>query len=303
MRRLLIRPGAIGDGLCWFPALHALRTDETEVWIRSELLSLLPGEVRGRSLASTGFSLLAVPGAMVPPPLVETLSGFDEILSWSGANQPALRQACDDLGLPIHFFPALPDQPGAVSDAYLLQTRAWHGLEEEPEGWRQPGGRRFLLPFLPARPQPEGREPLVVLHPYSGSAAKNWPLDSFRALAGALTGRARIRWCASPEDPLPNDLATGAWRFADLRELAFAFNEATLFVGNDSGMTHLAAMAGIPCTVFFGPMDPARWAPRGAELALVRTQAVGEAANAIPISKGIAATEALLGRVLSRALP
>jgi ADP-heptose:LPS heptosyltransferase len=49
----------------------------------------------------------------------------------------------------------------------------------------------------------------------------------------------------------------------DLNILAAVLAQATLFVGNDSGVTHLAASVGTPTVALFGPTDPGRWAPIG----------------------------------------
>src|SRR5262249_62017806 len=54
-----------------------------------------------------------------------------------------------------------------------------------------------------------------------------------------------------------------------LRQLAALFERATVFVGNDSGLSHLAAVVGCPSLVLFGPTDPAVWAPTGARVCVV----------------------------------
>lgn len=291
MRRLFIRPGAIGDCLCWLPSLAAIGPEEAEVWAPGTVLPLLELAPRRRNLASTGFSLLGIPGARLPEGLIDTLRGFEEILSWSGGNQPELREACERLQLPIHFFAALPNRDSAdhVSDWFLRQTREWHGLDAEPPEWRAAGGRRFLLPSLAARRGVSG--PLrVVLHPFSGNAQKNWPLHCYRRLARAIAasgGRdVAIQWCAGPEDALPEDLARDSWRFETLDELARALSSASLFIGNDSGITHLAAMMGIPCVVFFGPESLRVWSPRGAQAWVIEAGGNGGPASAIPCERG-----------------
>ena len=58
MRRLLIRPGAIGDCIVSLPALEYLRADYTEVWAASANLPLIRFADRARSIASTGLDLL-----------------------------------------------------------------------------------------------------------------------------------------------------------------------------------------------------------------------------------------------------
>ena len=60
------------------------------------------------------------------------------------------------------------------------------------------------------------------------------------------------------EDELP-----GARRFDDLHDLACWLAGARVYIGNDSGPTHLAAAVGTPVVALFGPSDPAVWAPRG----------------------------------------
>lgn len=310
MRRLFIRPGAIGDCLCWLPVLAAMGPRDAEVWAPGAVLPLLEFAASRRNLAGTGFSMLGVPGARVPEETLHALRGFDEIFSWSGWNQPDLRQACQRLDLPVRFFPALPDAAGGehVSDWFLRQTQGWHGYTAEPSAWRERGGRRFLLPFLPAQRSPEASlnqsARLVVLHPFSGSPAKNWPLAHFRALAEhiqqlrvpSLLGVSglRVQWCAGPEDPLPTDLAEGAWRFENLAELAQAMDNADLFIGNDSGVTHLAAMQGIPCLVFFGPMSPRVWMPRGALVRVAMAREEGRPAADVPFLTGRNALDAFL---------
>jgi ADP-heptose:LPS heptosyltransferase len=68
-----------------------------------------------------------------------------------------------------------------------------------------------------------------------------------------------VRWCAGAED-LPLE---GAVRIDDLWELARWLARARLYVGNDSGITHLAAAVGTPVLALFGASDPRVWAPRG----------------------------------------
>lgn len=291
MRRLYIRPGAIGDCLCWLPVLAAIGASDSEVWAPGAVLPLLGLAPRRRNLASTGFSLLGIPGARRPAELIESLRAFDEILSWSGWNQPDLAATLRALELPVHFFPALPSGSASehVSDLFLRDTRAWHGLEAEPGGWRSEGGRKFLLGSLDetvARTLP----PLIVLHPFSGSVRKNWPLANYRRLADAIDtawgSQVRIQWCAGPEDPLPPELSRDAWRFENLGDLAQALAAASLYIGNDSGITHLAAILGVPCVVFFGPESPGRWSPRGARVSIVSASHEGEPARDTPYEEG-----------------
>jgi heptosyltransferase-3 len=70
-----------------------------------------------------------------------------------------------------------------------------------------------------------------------------------------------VRWCAGPQEELPD-----AVRIDDLYELACWLSRARLYIGNDSGISHLAAAVGTPAIVLFGPTDPTVWAPRGSRV-------------------------------------
>ena len=58
-------------------------------------------------------------------------------------------------------------------------------------------------------------------------------------------------------------------RFENLYDLACWLASARVYIGNDSGITHLAAAVGTPVVAIFGPTDPVVWAPRGKDISLV----------------------------------
>ena len=239
MRRLLIRPGGIGDCILSMPALKFLKAEYTEVWVRAEVVPLIRFADRVRPIASTGIDLLGLPEMDAPPALLDHLCAFDSIVSWYGTNRPEFREQMNGLGLPIQFFPALPSTGERVhaADFFLRQV-----------GGSSPAIPRIDCPYAPSD--------FAVIHPFSGSARKNWPLGRFRELAGRLA--VPVQWCAGPEEQLDD-----AVRIADLYELACWLARAKIYIGNDSGITHLAAAAGVRVAAIFGSTDPAVWAPRG----------------------------------------
>jgi heptosyltransferase III len=249
MRRLIIRPGAIGDFIVSLPALECLRTDCLEVWTAGPNVPLARFADDARSIASTGLDLLGI--ADPPQSLLNDLRSFDSIVSWYGANRQDFRDTV--AGLPFTFFPALPtDAALHAADFYLDQVRT-------------------LVPCasdgIPRIDCPGDREDYAVIHPFSGSPRKNWPLENFQGLADRLERTMPVRWCSGPDDPpLP-----GAVRFDDLWDLACWLGRARLYIGNDSGITHLAAAVGTPVLALFGPTtDPAVWAPRGPNVRVAR---------------------------------
>jgi heptosyltransferase-3 len=244
LRRLLIRPGAIGDCIVALPALEHLKAGFTEVWVPSRVVPLIQFADRAARLPS-GIDRLGLPGIETPPALLQHLRAFDSIVSWYGSNQPLFREHVQALGLPFQFFPALPpaSQRMHIVDFFLKHAGA-------PPG---------ATPRIAVEPVRHGA---IVVHPFSGSPKKNWQMAKFRALAERLPGH--VEWCAAPHEQLP-----GAVKIENLYELACWIAGARLYIGNDAGITHLASAVGVPVVAIFGPTDPAVWAPRGERVRVV----------------------------------
>ncbi|BCA54353.1 hypothetical protein W02_14930 [Nitrospira sp. KM1] len=58
-------------------------------------------------------------------------------------------------------------------------------------------------------------------------------------------------------------------RGADFLTVAGTLTYANVFIGHDSGVSHLSALMHVPTVVLFGPTDPSRWAPRGSHVSIV----------------------------------
>jgi ADP-heptose:LPS heptosyltransferase len=105
----------------------------------------------------------------------------------------------------------------------------------------------------------------VAIHPCSGSSRKNWALGRFIEVARCLESEGEdVAWITGPAEAelvLPSGART--WCEPDLRALAGSLARCRLYIGNDSGVTHLAAARGCPTVVLFGASDPRVWLPRG----------------------------------------
>lgn len=235
MRRLLIRPGAIGDVILSLPELEASRAGYTEVWAPRSVLPLIRFADRTRAIADTGLDLIGV----VEGASTSMLASFDSIYSWYGTNRPEFRDAV--ARLPFAFFPAFP-----------IPFR---------------GEPKIPVPEIP-------RENFAAIHPFSGSAKKNWPLDRYRELARRIG--MPVRWIAGPEEPLEQ-----ATRFDDLYDLACWLATARVYIGNDSGISHLAAAVGTPVVAIFLSTDPAVWAPRSSRATAIENPSIDDAVAAV----------------------
>jgi len=240
LKTLLIRPGAIGDCIVSLPALEHSRTEFTEVWVPSAVKPLIRFADRVESIASTGLDMVEI---RAPERTMARLAEFDRIISWYGTRHDEFRAAVR--GLPFTFHAALPtgDTRHAV-DYFAAQVGAPMGLTP-----------RIAVGHM------EQRESIVI-HPFSGSAKKYWQIERFCQLATALP--AKEEWTAGTEEDLP-----GALRFADLFELGRWLAGARGYVGNDSGISHLAAAVGTPVVALFRAPNSAVWSPRPSHVRLV----------------------------------
>lgn len=233
MRRLIIRPAALGDLVVSLPALESLRADYTEVWVADPNVPLIRFADKVEGIGAVGLDLLEL--GLAPRRLVERLAGFNSIVSWYGESRMAFRDSV--AGLPFEFHRALPSGSVHAVDFYLGQVG------------QPPGG----VPRIAGMHRdPSG---YAAIHPFSGSPKKNWPLEKFQAVARGLA--IPVEWCAGPEEEL-----AGARRFASRWDLAEWLAGAEVYLGNDSGVSHLAAAVGTPVVAVFVATDPAVWAPR-----------------------------------------
>ncbi|HEY0602527.1 MAG TPA: glycosyltransferase family 9 protein [Herpetosiphonaceae bacterium] len=120
--------------------------------------------------------------------------------------------------------------------------------------------------------------PLIALHPGSGAfaPARRWSPQRFAELADTLIeDGARIVLVGGGEEADLRRAVLSQMRHAGsvidvggrtaLGELAAVLQRCTLFVGNDSGLAHLAGSVGTPVVAIFGPTDPRAWGPYGGE--------------------------------------
>ncbi len=246
-RRLIIRPGAIGDFILTLPAMEFLKTGYVEVWAASQNLPLARFAHRTRSIAATGLDMLEFAPS---EKLRAELSAFDSIISWYGSNRPEFRDAV--AGLPFQFFTPIPPDSCQIPAADYFASQVGSPL-----------------PAVPSIDCPRVEGGFAVIHPFSASPRKCWPLDRFQELARRLP--MPVRWCAGPEDSLPD-----AVRIENLYELAYWLASARVFVGNDSGISHLAAAVGTPVVALFGPTNPQIWAPRGPHVRVIAKAAMAD---------------------------
>lgn len=299
MRRILVlRGGALGDFVVTLPALVLLRQRWPDA--RMELV----GNATAAQLVRAGGLLDAVHSqhearwaalyaeAALPEELGRWLATFDLVVSyWPDGDGTLRRKFPVRADQRLLTAAAMPSRPPAAAHyceplkALGLETRSFFcGLEN---GWVVPGSaplRRGL-----------STKNLIALHPGSGSPRKNWPPARWAELAGWLksdlgaelvivTGDADSPGALASEGQPANNLPLPA--------LAEQLSVCRLFVGHDSGVSHVAAACGVPSVLLFGPTDPAMWAPPAEHVTVIRR-------GPDPASIGLADVQAAVSSALA----
>ena len=130
-----------------------------------------------------------------------------------------------------------------------------------------------VLPRLETRAADAAFSGATLIHPGSGSPRKNWPIERFVELSLKLGERGhRVVWVRGPaEGTLSEEWEGERLDRPSLSTLAATRSGARVFIGNDSGVSHLAAAVGAPTVALFGPTLAAVWRPDGPRVQVVST--------------------------------
>lgn len=300
MRRILVlRGGALGDFIVTLPALAALRARWPAARIElignaaAAALARARGVIDAAHSQHEGRWRALFDDAPLPAELEAWLAEFDLVLNYWPDPDGELRRR-----FPVRheqIFLSAPAMPvGAPAAAHYCAPLRELGLEP----------REFF--FSLAAPAAARRE-FIAVHPGSGSPKKNWPLENWHALLETLPAPTSVilgeaeapRWSAWPSTrfqaarPPPAQPIEGDALLIQrpLEELVAHFARCRLFLGHDSGISHLAAACGVPCVLLFGPTDPARWAPPAPHVRILHR---GPDLSAIPPAEVQAAVAAAL---------
>lgn len=276
-RVLAIFPGALGDFICFLPALERLaRSRQVDLFARAEYGEIVPVTVRTRSLECREISRLFTPEAKRDDQLKSFFADYASVYSWMGSGQ---REFVDNLSLlargKLQVFPFRPaDSRRHMTDYYLSCL----GENPSPETSSRITLRENLLRWGMAYWQERGfpTKRVLALAPGSGAREKNWPADFFAAIADwwrrSLDGRVLI--ILGPVEAEQSEQA----RFRKcglvvqnegLGCVAALLSRCDLYLGNDSGITHLAAALRVSTVALFGPTDSAQWAPRRKQVTVI----------------------------------
>jgi ADP-heptose:LPS heptosyltransferase len=277
MKILVIFPGALGDFVCFLPALERLAAGRgVDLLAKSEYRDLVPPAVATRSLECYEITRLFVPGAGKDERLKRFFGSYESIYSWMGSGHPDFIRRLQRLSAGrLKIFPFLPaESPTHATDHYLSCLGENHmrhvfptvRLKSDALHW----GRRFWL----QHGLEKGK--VLALAPGSGAREKNWPAEFYKVVIEWWEKRfgGKIIVVLGPVEEQKGETGndwghTLVAQGLDLAKVAALLSRCDLYLGNDSGVTHIAAALGVESVALFGPTAPGQWAPRGKKVTVV----------------------------------
>jgi len=289
---LVIHQGALGDLVLNFPALVSLKQEKKASV--ALLCSSDPGKIAHElNVVDVHFSLESARFCSLfheemTPVVKEFISDYDTIISisFSDAIESHLRQ---NHGGKVHkISPRPPVEEETHVALHMMRQMQAKGLLDEC-GMRivdtkcnvfKPSGTTLgEIENRKSKIRGLRRKNVIIMHPGAGSPRKRWPVENFVQVATIIRGM-NLGEVVFVVGPAESDLAPfikarqkGGFRVyevCDLSHVMVLVQQARCFVGNDSGVTHLAAFMGTPTVAIFGPSSPKRWAPVGRATKVLR---------------------------------
>ena len=280
MRILVIRQGAIGDTVVTLPTIAALRAHCGDAYIEIAGkkgvvdLACSPLHADRAVVAERALPMeLYHPEGDLSPAVIDFYSGFDLVLAYVSDPDGTVISRIEAAGAGrvawLHPFPR-----GGTTHVADYAARILEPLGIAP---RVPMVPELFIPDTAAVKAEAllegvaGARPVAALHPRVWGV-KGWDAALFAELARRLEERHGMLplWLVGPQEEqhVPELRFLGArGPFVSgltLLEAAALLARCDLYVGCDTGISHLAAAAGTPrLVVLFGPTDPTVWAPRG----------------------------------------
>jgi heptosyltransferase-3 len=272
-RILVIALRRLGDVLLTTPLIRSLKRAWPEAAIDALVFEGTRGILAGNPDLANVIAIPERPGIRETVALLRRLARrYDVALSTQSGDRPTF-YAWAAGRRSVGFV-----EGGSLS-ARLKRFALWHPVTIAPGMHRVREVLRLAEPFgippiaeivAPWSPQSGAAQsrPYAVIHATPMFQYKRWTGEGWRALAGALAARGlAVVATGGPGDRAELD---ALWSAQDVKrvdgalswpELAALIRGASVYVGPDTSVTHLAAATGVPTVALYGPTDPRLWGP------------------------------------------
>ncbi|MCH1505506.1 MAG: hypothetical protein GWQ05_08765 [Verrucomicrobiaceae bacterium] len=310
---LVLRGGAIGDFILTVPAIRLLAEGlpeaELEVMGYSPIISLAEASGYAKRTRSIEYGALAsffAKGATLNEGLCAYFAEFSVVVSYlydpDGIFRENLERAGVQMLIECSHRVANEGPPAAEQLAKPLERLALF-LERDTANPLL----KMPLPIVDEARSFLGDHagPIIAVHPGSGSPYKNWELDRWRDVLLRLyetnstrrflvsTGEAEEAAVSKFLESLDAlDLPIVRANRLPLPVLGAALSRCRLYLGHDSGISHLAGAVGVPSLVLFGPTEDSVWAPQHEHVRVLKHPS--GLLNEITVHDVVAAAEAKL---------
>ena len=269
----------IGDALFVFPTLAALRTKYPQAHITLiNYLPILPlAQAWGLAdevfdCAEERWKSLAAPVGIYLNDVRDVVSGADCVIYWDIDIRGKVTFNLHEVGVRDVF--VAPETPVDIGDMHIAD------FMPKAVGLQALGIENVLATYVPPRWQSSKGfclfQPPVAVHPGSTDAKRRWPARSYAEVINELLRRKYpVLLLAGPSEAetlkmvqkhIEPHLQRGRLTVlenAPLLQVAAQLQQSRFFLGNDSGIGHLAGLVGVPMLGLFGPTDPVHKRPAG----------------------------------------
>jgi heptosyltransferase III len=291
LRIVVLRGGGVGDFILTLPLLGALRgrwpDAHVELIAHPSIAELADGRYyvdAVRAIENAAWARLFTGQPLCAGSELHAYwSKVDLAVNFLGDTERLLEKSLSELGL--RYIRVTSPEPGPVHAAeHFLRALEPLGIsagDPKPRLYPNQADRAAAAEIL-GRLFPPPHRPFVTIHPGSGSPRKNWPAEHFAQLIRKLLDKNTFELLllsgeadVETTDRIKRDLGPVqvCWlQQTSLVHLAALFERVLLHVGNDSGISHLAAAAGAPVLALFGPTSPQVWRPLGTKVRVLSFQ-------------------------------
>lgn len=292
---LIIHQGALGDFILALPILETFRRINLKAKIcimgYPRILELVENRFyadKVLSIDQKGMATFFIQDGYLDPMLSQFFKGFGLLVIFGKDRESTfiknIKRICEGKIIHINSFPHWGERIHLTDHLiHELSKYGFKSFSSQPRLYLNKEDRQWAERFWEAKGVGQtNKGEFVAIHPGSGSKKKVWPVDRFLNVSKYIENhlKKRILLILGPAEGgeiqklfenkgLKNLIIA---KGLSLIQVASIIEGCKLFIGNDSGISHMASALGVPTIAIFGPTDPKIWSPRGENVNIIRKE-------------------------------